>query len=145
MGRKTKPFELQEEDAIFLETFTESGISQVRELKRALALLMLKDGLSINQASKDLGLSIGTLYTLRKKYRVGGLKNALYDKPRSGRPPEIFGKDKAKITALACSEAPPGRVKWTLRLLADRAVELGFVEKGNISHTGIRYILKKTN
>lgn len=65
------------------------------------------------------------------------------DEARSGRPVEIDGKQRAKITALACSNPPEGHGQWILRLLAERSVELGYVEE--ISHTKVRHILKKTN
>jgi putative transposase len=67
----------------------------------------------------------------------------LNDKPRSGRPVELDGKLKAKITALACSTLPTGYGKWSLRLLADKIVELNFVD--DISHTEVGRILKKMN
>ena len=60
----------------------------------------------------------------------------------AGRPLEIDGWQRAKITALACSQAPAGYERWTLRLLADKAVELGYCE--HISHTEVSTILKKT-
>jgi hypothetical protein len=65
----------------------------------------------------------------------------LEDAPRSGRPPEIDGKLRAKITALACNEAPEGHAKWSLRLLAEKVVEEEYCEE--ISHTHIGRILKK--
>jgi hypothetical protein len=66
----------------------------------------------------------------------------LFDQPRSGRPPEIDGAQRAKVTALACSDPPAGYARWSLRLLADKAVELAYVE--HISHTQVAEILKKT-
>ena len=72
-----------------------------------------------------------TLYILRRTYRNEGLKASLYDKPRSGRPRGLTGCDRAKVTLLACSKAPSGHAEWTLRLLADKAVELNLIEKGN--------------
>ena len=66
----------------------------------------------------------------------------LFDKPRSGRPIEIDGQARAKVTALACSEPPEGHSHWDLRLLADKAVELGYCE--HLSHTYAGSILKKT-
>jgi len=145
MARTIDKFELQAADRKFLVSFTQSGTAKAREIKRGLALLKLDAGFGISELEQHLGISKGTLYSLRRHYHAGGLEAALYDKARSGRPPEILSIDKAKITALACSEAPPGHVRWTLRLLADKAVELGYVEKGNISHTWISDILKKTN
>ena len=65
----------------------------------------------------------------------------LHDLPRSGRPVEIDGEQRAKITALACSDPPEGYARWSIRLLADKAVELEYCE--HISHTTVRKILKK--
>jgi transposase len=79
---------------------------------------------------------------VQNRYLTEGLEATLKDKPRSGKPPRITGLEKAKITALACSDAPAGHVCWTLRLLADRAVEQGLVE--SISHKTVGQILKKT-
>jgi putative transposase len=66
----------------------------------------------------------------------------LEDAPRSGRPIEIDGLQRAKVTALACSEAPAGHARWSLRLLADKVVELGYCKR--ISHVQVDKILKKT-
>ena len=65
----------------------------------------------------------------------------LTDKPRPGRPIEIDGGQRAKVTALACSDAPTGHARWTLRLLATRAVDLNYCQ--HLSHTQVREILKK--
>jgi transposase len=87
-------------------------------------------------------VSIVTLSKWATKYRETGLE-VLQDQPRSGRPIEIDGEQRAKVTALACSDPPEGYAQWTLRLLADKAVELGYCE--HISHTEVATILKKTN
>lgn len=71
-----------------------------------------------------------------------GFSAALVDKPRSGKPPTIKPEEKAKVAALACSDAPPGYARWTLRLLADKSVELGYLE--SISAMEVGRILKKT-
>ena len=76
------------------------------------------------------------------RYKTKGLL-CLQDEPRSGRPIEIDGEQRAKITALACSDAPEGYDRWSLRLLADKAVELSYCEK--ISYSQVRFVLKKTN
>lgn len=67
----------------------------------------------------------------------------LADQPRSGRPIKLSDDQRAKITALACSEPPAGYTRWHLRLSADKAVELGYCEA--ISHTEVASILKNTN
>jgi putative transposase len=78
---------------------------------------------------------------LRKKYCEEGLDSILYEKPRSGAPPKISGRAKAKLTTLACSEPPEGRSGWTLQLLADKLVELKEVD--SISAMSVSRILKK--
>ncbi|MCB9229484.1 MAG: helix-turn-helix domain-containing protein [Deltaproteobacteria bacterium] len=83
-----------------------------------------------------------TVRNVKRRYISGGLENAIYDSPRPGAPIKFDGKVRAKITALACSQAPEGHAKWSLTLLADRAVELDIVK--NISHTQVGTILKKT-
>jgi putative transposase len=67
----------------------------------------------------------------------------LHDAPRSGRPIAIDGTQRAKITALACSDAPEGHARWSLRLLAEKVVEAGICDQ--ISHTFVGDVLKKTN
>jgi len=65
------------------------------------------------------------VYNVKRRYLASGLQAALCDLPRSRRSTEIDGQQRAKITALACSTPPAGRARWTLRLLADKEVELG--------------------
>jgi transposase len=90
-----------------------------------------------------LQVSTQTIFNVKRRYLAGGLQAALFDQPRSGRPIEISGMQRDKVTALACSTPPEGGARWTLRLLADKAVELGHCQR--LSHTAARHILKKTN
>jgi len=145
MARKTGKFELQEADKTFIENFLKGGTAKVREIKRAQALLKFANGLSVQEIKSELGTSENMLFILRRTYRKEGLKASLFDKPRSGRPRGLTGCDRAKVTLLACSKAPAGHAEWTLRLLADKAIELNIIEKGSISHTEVQNILKKTN
>ena len=110
--------------------------------KRVQSLLMLHSGLTFLTVGKQAGLSFPTLQTLAERYRSSGL-SCLQDLPKTGRPPDISGEERAKITALACSEAPQGHLRWTLRLLADKVVELGICE--HLSHVHAGDILKKTS
>ena len=97
---------------------------------------------SYKEVGDLLTVSSNTLITWTTNYKTSGL-SFLKDKPRSGRPIKFDGKDRAKITALACSEAPNGYAQWSLRLLADRLVELEMVE--TISYCSVGLILKKMN
>jgi len=71
------------------------------------------------------------------------LDAALYEKPRPGASPKITGDIEAKLVTLACSDPPLGRSRWTLRLLADTMVELGYID--SISNVAVYQRLKKTN
>ncbi len=87
-------------------------------------------------------LTYPTVSAWRERYNASGL-DCLDDAPRSGRPREIDGTQRAKITALACSDAPEGHARWSLRLLAEKAVESGLCE--HASHSLVADVLKKTN
>jgi hypothetical protein len=84
-----------------------------------------------------------TVGNVRRRFVAGGLEAALYDKPMPPRAPKkMTGEVEAHLLALACSAPPEGWQRWTLRLLADRLVELGLVER--ISHVAVGARLKKT-
>lgn len=125
-----------------LEQILSKGELRVRIYKRATGLLALDRGETLEAVAKLVGVTNDTVRAWRKRYQAEGIKG-LSDKPRPGRPIEIDGRQRAKITALACSEAPTGYSAWSLRLLAEKVVELGYCER--ISHTQIGNILKKTS
>jgi transposase len=133
---------LSQTDQDFLTALLAKGQAPARVFKRATALLELHRGKTLTAVAKTVHVSSYTVATWRDNYQASGL-SALHDKPRSGRPIEIDGTQRAKVTALACSSPPQGRARWTLRLLADKAVELGYCE--TLSHTQTRQILKKIN
>lgn len=84
-----------------------------------------------------------TVHTIRQLYSEKGLQAALDRKKRRTPPvaPKITGEVEAKIIALSCSSPPPGRSRWSLRLLADKAVELQYID--GISHEAVGQLLKK--
>ena len=139
---KKQHVRLRDTDREFLENLISQGKLTAKAYRRALALLELDRGQTYTAVSQTLQVTQTTLSTWAKKYREKGLQ-VLADKPRSGRPIEIDGNQRAKITALACSDPPEGYAEWNLRLLADKAVELGYCE--SLSHTSVRRILKKTS
>jgi len=110
--------------------------------KRIIGLQLLDQGMSFQDAEKQIKISHVTLSTWAKKYEAEGL-SFLKDKPRSGRPIGLSGEERAKITALACSDPPKGYARWSLRLLSDKLVELEIVD--SISFKQVGNILKKTN
>jgi transposase len=139
---KKQHVQLSDADREYLEALIKKGKQPAKVYRRALSLLELDRGQTYTAVSKTLQATIPTLSNWAAKYRETGLQ-VLQDQPRSGRPIEIDGSQRAKITALACSEPPEGYAQWSLRLLADKAVELEYCE--HISHTEVREILKKTN
>jgi len=140
--KKKHHVQLSNEDREYLETLTGKGELTAKAYRRALALLELDRGQTYTAVSSTLKVSIVTLSKWATKYRETGVQ-VLQDQPRSGRPIEIDGEQRAKVTALACSDPPEGYAQWTLRLLADKAVELDYC--AHISHTEVATILKKTN
>ena len=139
---KKQHIQLSPTDRVHLENLIRHGERSAKVYRRALALLELDRGKTYAAVSKMLGATIPTVSGWAAKYLENGLA-ALQDKPRCGRPVEIDGIQRAKITALACSTAPEGYAQWSLRLLADKAVELGYCE--HISHSEVGQVLKKTN
>ncbi len=120
---------------------TRRGISPARKLKRAQILLKAHEGFADGQIAQILGVGMATVGRIRKRLVEENLEGALNEHSRSGRPGEIGGKEKAHIIALACSAPPEGHARWSLRLLADKVVELEILE--SLSHEGVRKILKK--
>lgn len=139
---KKQHLTLSELDLTQLKSLTSRGNLSAKKFNRARGLMGLHEGKTFKMVSQECQVSYQTVSTWCKKYKASGL-DFLEDAPRSGRPKAITTLQKAQITALACSNAPEERSKWTLRLLADKIVELGYVE--SISHTEVGRILKKTN
>ena len=131
---------LSQADHDFLMTTVSQGQLAARVFKRATALLQLHQGQTLCSVADSLQVTHQSVARWRDNYLSGGLQ-ALEEASRSGRPICLDGKQRAQLTALACSAPPEGRARWTLRLLADKAVELGFYQ--SLSHTKARSILKK--
>lgn len=142
MPRKAQPIELSSDELRSLKTILRRGTAAARVQTRARILDLLHRKQHPESIAATLGLSTQTVFNIKRRYLEEDFDAALQDKPRSGKPPRILGEVRAKITALACSEAPEGHARWTLRLLADRAVKLGFID--SISHNAVKTILKKT-
>ena len=143
MPRPKQSFQLSDEDLISLTTILSGGTCAARTQTRARTLDLLHRGFEPESIASILRIGIATVYNIKRRYLEENLEAALYDKPRSGKPPQISGNERAAITALACSEAPEGHARWTLRLLADKAVELNLCE--SVSYKTVGEILKKTN
>jgi len=147
MGGKRYRVLLRRRDRTQLQALVHKGVQKARVINRARILLMADERVkeeckSDAEISKALGVSLRMVAATREKYFRYGLRRALAEKPRSGHPPKLSGKGEALLTTIACSDAPEGRSRWTLRLLADKLVELKEVD--SIAHETVRRALKKT-
>ena len=139
---KKQHVQLTQTDREYLEALISKGDLKAKAYRRALGLLELDRGKTYTVVSKTLQVRLPTLSSWASMYKESGMQ-VLADQPRSGRPVEIDGNQRAKITALACSTPPEGHAQWSLRLLAEKVVELDYCE--HISHTEVGQILKKMN
>ncbi len=142
MARKPQLINLSSDELRSLKTSLRKGMIPARVQTRARILDLLHRQHSPSDIAAVLQVGIATVFNIKRRYLSAGLRAALHDQPRSGKPCKIDGTARAKITALACSTAPAGHARWTLRLLADKAIELGFCE--SISHSTVKEVLKKT-
>ena len=129
-----------------LDKLVRSGAAPARTLTKARIVLLTDYSQGAHRTDQDLasalGVSMPTIWRVRKRCVEEGLDAALHDRARPGRPPKITGEIEAQITVLAGSDPPPGHTKWSLRLLADKVVEVGYLK--SISHVAVANRLKKT-
>jgi len=140
---------LTEEEEKELEIITKKGKRNARTIGSAFVLLNSNENTPARlkkdeEISVMLGISVKSVENIRKKFVLEGYETALYGRPSTQRyKKKIDGEVEAHIIAMSCGKAPLGRSRWSLRLLAEKAVELKYVE--SISHETIRRTLKKTN
>lgn len=140
---------LDPEQRASLMDLISSGKESARKLTRARILLKADESetgpaYADKQIREALEVSVSTIERTRKTFALEGLRAALHPKARSGsRPKKFDGETEAHLIALACSDPPEGYACWTLRLLAEKMVELQHFS--SISHECIRQVLKKTN
>lgn len=125
-----------------LQRLLRSGKTSVRKATRARILLKADDGLSDEQIAEEVETSVPTIERTRKRFVEESL-GCLNEHARPGQKLKLDTKAEAHLIAVACSKAPEGRRRWMLRLLADKAVELGLSD--SLSHEAVRRYLKKTN
>jgi transposase len=140
---------LSEDEREQLATLIRKGSSPAQRLMKARILLKADvseagEGWSDTQIIEALETSASMVYRVRKQWMEEGLEAVLSRKPRATPAvPRIFdGEKEARLIALACSEPPKGRARWTLRLLENKVVELNIVDRASDSTIG--RTLKKT-
>jgi transposase len=145
--RMAQHIKLTKEERTELLQLIKSGKHSARVIGRARILLLLDRSQGQKRKLREIAdvtlTSMGTISNVKKRYLEGGIKHGLFDRPRPGAKPKIDGEVEAHLIALVCSYPPEGQARWTLRLLADKLVELELVD--TISHVAVGDTLKKTN
>ena len=134
---------LKPKDRALLKQLISKGTEKARKITRCRILLLADAGRTDTQIIEALGIARNTVRQIRQRYTTEGVDAAIKEQSRSGAPEKFTGAQRARITAIACSTPPEGHSRWTLRLLADKIVELAIVE--DISYKTVERILKKTN
>jgi transposase len=141
---------LTNEERKELDAMTRRGKTHARRFIHARALLLCDAGAdgpawNVADVATALGVTSRAIEHLKKRFVEDGFEAALERKPREKPPREVIfdGAFEARLITLACSDAPDGRRRWTVRLLADKAIELKFAE--SVSHMTVQRVLKKTN
>lgn len=140
---------LTDDERVLLRQMISSGTEKARKLTRARILLKADvsdggPGWLDERISTALEVSLATIHRTRRTFVEEGLEAALNRRPQQRhRARRLDGEQEAHLIALMCSQPPAGQGRWTLRLLADKMVELAYVE--SVSHETVRQVLKKTN
>lgn len=149
---KTKekyPVRLSAAERQQLQELIGAGKAPARKIRRAYILLKTDQseagpGWTYGQISEAFGVSKETISRVRQSYAEGGLGRALERKlPERVYPRRLDGAQEAQLIALACSQAPEGYARWSVRLLADRFVALEYGP--SVSRETVRRVMKKTN
>ena len=146
MSKHTKLY-LTDEQRSQLENLIRCGSAPARTQTKARILLMTdrNSGLLRKDAeiAESVMVNVATVGRARRTFINKGVDATLYDRPRPGGKPKITGDIEAKLTMLACSTPPEGHDRWTIQLLADKMIELNYIE--SISRVAVGKRLKKVN
>ena len=149
MPKKKYIVDLADGERTELEELTQKGKIAAYKMNHARILLLAdinkpEGGWTDIKISEALNVSQATIERVRQRFVESGIESALTRKEQKNRRPKIIdGEKEAYLIAIACSETPMGQAKWTLQMLADKMVELKYVEK--VSRETIRKTLKKMN
>lgn len=135
------PFALKGKDRRFLKKMTKTGLRPAKEFGRACLLLALDKGKKYSEIEDFYDVSRITIWRVKRKYLESGVMEALKEEARPGQPVKYQDKEISEIVALACSKAPEGHARWTLRLLEKELKARNGWE--TINRESIRLVLKK--
>jgi transposase len=125
----------------FLQRFVKTGTKKARAIAKAKVLLFATEGYSNDEISKMTHVHRQGIWRTKKRYVEEGLNSVLNEKPRSGQPRKYMDKQEAEVIAMACTDPPKGRERWSIRLLTERMKRRKGFE--TINRETVRLILKK--
>jgi transposase len=128
--KKVYAVDLTKEEQAELLELVGKGEVRARKINRAHILLLANEGRTDKDIAEALPTSPSTVERTRRRFVEGGLERALNESPRPGGKRKLDGHQEAYVVALACSEPPEGKKRWSMQLLADRPVEVGVVDEG---------------
>ena len=143
MPTKIYKVDLSETERSELESLTRKGRVNARKMKRAQILLKAAEGWRDEDIMAALDTSRSTVERTRRRFVEGGLDKALNEDARPGQARKLDGRAEAQLITVVCSERPDSQARWSIRLLADKLVQMGVVE--SISYETVRQVLKKMN
>lgn len=141
MRKKTYTVKLTDEQRDYLNSMLHKGINSARKLDRAKILLLAELEKEDKEIASIVGVTKQTVYNIRRRFFHEGLEESLSERPRPGAPRKLDDKGEAYAIATACSNPPEGRICWTMQMIADKLVQLKYVD--SISDDTVRLRLKK--
>jgi transposase len=135
--------QLTREEREQLQKLISSGVATARKLTRARILLKVDAGLTKTEISQALDVTINTITNVCRSFQTQRLAAVERKKPNREYEHSLDGEAEAYLIAIACSEPPEGRERWTLRMLQAEMVKRKYVDE--VSHETVRTALKKTN
>jgi len=135
--------QLTKEERKQLQKLISSGVAPARKLTRARILLKVDVGLTKTEISQTLDVTINTVTNVCRSFQTQRLAAVERKKPNREYEHSLDGEAEAHLIAIACSETPEGRERWTLRMLQAEMIKRKYVDE--VSHETVRTALKKTN
>jgi putative transposase len=129
MARAALRIDVTKKDQKTLKQLLAGGVQSVRVVLRAVVLLQMAKGVSAPRIATVVPLTAQAIRKVGHRYRRGGLERALYEKERPGAAALLEDSQRQRIIAMACSDPPEGRARWTVRLLVEEAVKRRLVPR----------------
>ena len=141
-GMRKEILKLTEKERQKLQELVRKGENKARVITRARLLLLSDQGWDDQKIADALQIGRATVERIRRRAVREGVEIALVDRPRPGSERKLNAQQEAQLVAIACSDPPPGRKRWTIRLLVEEVVKQGVVD--SISFETVRRVVKKT-